>query len=50
MTDHLARLAGDPPLRERLGASGKGRAEALFSRDEMNRKYLGLYAEMIGAH
>lgn len=46
---HLNRLAGDPAVREQLGAAGRRRAVARFDAAKMQRRYLEIYCEMTGA-
>ncbi|MFO0757466.1 MAG: glycosyltransferase [Byssovorax sp.] len=44
----LGKLAQDPALRSRLGESGRARAIAEFSFEEMTSKYDALYARLLG--
>ena len=46
----INRLAGDPALREKLGAAGRARVEAHFSWDAIAATTLALYAEVIAEH
>jgi glycosyltransferase involved in cell wall biosynthesis len=43
----MIRLITDPSLASKLGATGRSRAEQLFSEDEMHSKYVQLYEEML---
>ena len=43
----MQRLAGDALLRERLGRAGHTRVREHFSREEMARRHLALYAEVL---
>ncbi|BCW98667.1 MAG: hypothetical protein KatS3mg024_1494 [Armatimonadota bacterium] len=45
LAEGIRRLAGDPSLRERLGAAGRERAE-LFSWDAVTEKYLMVYRKV----
>lgn len=47
LTDAMRRLLVDPDLRERLGAAGRRRAEALFSVERMVRRYEALYERLL---
>lgn len=48
LRDRLGRLLGDPELRVRLGASGRRRYEQQFTLDEMVRKTLTVYQDVLG--
>lgn len=43
LAERIRRLASDAPLRQCLGQSGKARASAMFSADQMHLQYLQLY-------
>jgi glycosyltransferase involved in cell wall biosynthesis len=43
----LARLAGDPALRARLGEAGRQRALRLFTSEAMARATLAVYREVL---
>ncbi len=45
----LSRLAGDPALRARLGAAGRRRVEQQYSATVINRAFLEVYQELLGA-
>jgi len=42
----LARLAGDPGLRRRLGAAGRRRVETEFTMEQMGASSAALYREL----
>ncbi|MFZ5830720.1 MAG: glycosyltransferase [Planctomycetota bacterium] len=44
----LERLAADGALRRELGASGRQRAQTVFSQQEMHQAYAACYEEMLG--
>lgn len=44
----LERLLGDPALRARLGAAARLRAEAVFSKETVTRRYLEVSAGLLG--
>jgi len=46
---HIARLAGDAALRNRLGRSGCTRAKSQFSEQAMHRRYADLYEAMLAS-
>lgn len=48
LTDSLARLLGDPALRQRLGAANRARANAEFGRGAMFARYAEVYASAMG--
>ncbi len=48
LAEAVCRLAGDLPLRQELGATGRARAEAFFSERLMHTLYDQLYREMLG--
>ena len=48
LAEHILRLADDPGRRDRMGRTGRRRAEDLFSERRMHGAYGQLYAEMIG--
>ncbi len=43
----MQRLAGDPSLRERLGRGGRTRVREQFSREQMARRHIALYSEVV---
>ena len=43
----INRLLGDPVLRSKLGATGRQRVEQVFSLEEMSRKTLKMYADVL---
>ena len=43
----LERLAGDPELRARLGANGRGRVLAEFSHDRIARGTVAVYRDVL---
>lgn len=47
LAEGIRRLAGDPALRERLGAAGRERAR-LFSWDAVTERYLEVYGKVCG--
>ena len=48
LADALARLFADPALRARLGAAGRRIAEGEFSAEEVGRRTLALYEDLLG--
>jgi len=49
LADALARLAGDPALRQRLGAAGRQRVQQLFDLERSADALCGLFIAQIGA-
>jgi glycosyltransferase involved in cell wall biosynthesis len=47
LSEKILELAGDTNLRRRLGHSGRERARAVFSEQQMMQKYQRLYLEML---
>jgi L-malate glycosyltransferase len=47
LAEAILRLAGDPALRERMGCTGRRRAESAFSERRMHDEYLKLYEDML---
>ena len=43
LAESLIRLAEDANLRKRMGEAGLRRVQRLFSREEMHKKYIGMY-------
>lgn len=49
LTDRLVRLLRDRPLRERMGAAGRRRADQLFSYERFEARLLSLLGDAFGA-
>jgi glycosyltransferase involved in cell wall biosynthesis len=47
MAEDVARLLGDPALRERMGQAGVDRASQLFSLDKALAQHEALYASLV---
>lgn len=47
LADAIARLASDPELRQRMGASGAERQRTIFSMHEQSRQMLEVYGEVL---
>ncbi len=45
IADALARLAGDPPLRARMGQAGRARMESVFTAESASARLLGLFSK-----
>jgi L-malate glycosyltransferase len=48
MATHVVRLLADAPLRTRMGADGRKRAEAVFPLEATVGKYEALYRRLLG--
>jgi glycosyltransferase involved in cell wall biosynthesis len=48
LAGHIVRLADEPGRRDRMGRSGRRRAEELFSEGRMHEAYQQIYTSMIG--
>jgi glycosyltransferase involved in cell wall biosynthesis len=46
LSEHILRLAGDPDLRCRMGASGRARAKDLFDEPRMCAEYASIYRDL----
>jgi glycosyltransferase involved in cell wall biosynthesis len=47
LAEQILRLAGRPEERKRMGRSGRERARAMFTEEQMHEGYLRLYQEML---
>lgn len=50
LRDHLLSLVRDPPLRVRMGETGRERFSRLFSEERMLRDTFDIYAKLIASH
>ncbi|MGD9642477.1 MAG: glycosyltransferase family 4 protein [Elusimicrobiales bacterium] len=48
LAGRLEQLLGDPALRARLGADARSRAEAVFSKETVTRRYIEVSASLLG--
>lgn len=48
LANAVVKLLADHALRDKLGQAGRERASRMFAEDEMHRRYVRLYREMLG--